>query len=106
MRVFSWNVEHIARHGVDPAEAEYVVKHARRPFPESIGDSKWLVRGRSRDGRWLQVIYVYPDDADVDPDSLSAADLLSYSDGRATVLYVIHAMELREPEKRRTRKRG
>jgi len=70
MRVFSWNgwnVEHIARHGVDPAEAEYVVKHAQSPFAESIGDAKWLVRGRSREGRWLQVIYVYPDDADVDP---------------------------------------
>jgi len=52
------------------------------------------------------VIYIYPDDADVDPDSLSPADLLAYSDGMAQVVYVIHARELTDTEKRRERKRG
>jgi hypothetical protein len=28
-----WNVEHIDEHGMSPAEAEHVVKHAEPPFP-------------------------------------------------------------------------
>jgi hypothetical protein len=26
-----WNIDHIAKHGVDVVEAAYVVSHARRP---------------------------------------------------------------------------
>jgi hypothetical protein len=109
MRVFAWNsqnVEHIGKHDVDPDEARYVVEHARPPFPEHHGDGKWLVRGRTSSGRWLQVIFVYPDDADVDPDSLDPHDLIAYSDGTAQVVYVIHARNLTDAEKRATRKRG
>lgn len=101
-----WNIEHIGRHDVIPAEARHVVEHALPPYPEFIGDGKWRVRGRTAHGRWLQVIYVHPDDADIDPDSLAPPDLLSYSDGRAQVVCVIHARELTAEEKRQTRKRG
>jgi len=81
------------------------VEHAKPPFPEHIGGGKWLVRGQTHAGRWLQVIFTYPDDDDVDPDSLAPDDLLAYSDGDAKVVYVIHARQLSDEEKRRTRKR-
>jgi len=109
MRAYSWNdwnLRHVGRHNVTPAEARYVADYARSPHPEYVGDGKWHVRGKTSAGRWLQVIYVCPDDAEVDPDSLSPADLLAFSDGRAQVVYVIHARELTEAEKRQARKRG
>lgn len=79
-----WNVEHIAKHGVRPDEAELVVRQAKRPFPRYHGDDKWLVWGRGQGGRFLQVIYVL-DDKDL--------------------VFVIHARPLTENEKRRYRRR-
>ena len=78
-----WNVGHIARHGVTQEEAEYVVENARRPFPRYQGDGKYLVRGQTADGRWIQVIYVF------DP---------------PTVVYVIHSRPLNESEKKSVRR--
>jgi len=80
-----WNIEHIAEHGVSPDEAEYVVEHARRPYPELREESKWRVVGGGRGGRWLQVVFV-----------LDSAD----------TAYVIHARPLTEREKRRERRRS
>lgn len=78
-----WNVEHIAEHGVMPTEAESVVENARRPFPREMENEKYLVWGRGRGGRLLQVIYIFsPDD----------------------VVFVIHARPLTDREKRRFRK--
>jgi hypothetical protein len=91
-RIFSWNlanVRHVAKHGVHAAEAEYVVRSAGRGFPRKIGDGKWLVKGQTNEGRRLQVIFIYPDDDDVDVDSLSLADLIDYSQGHGKVVYVI-----------------
>lgn len=79
-----WNIDHIAKHGVSPEEAEMVVCGARRPFPRKIEDEKWLVWGRGQGGRFLQVIYVM--DAD-------------------ETAYVIHGRPLDEQEKRRFRRR-
>ena len=80
-----WNIEHIARHGISPEEAEYVILHARRPYPQAREDDKWRVVGRGHGGRWLQVIFVI--------------DL-------EDTIFVIHARTLTEREKRRERKRG
>lgn len=78
-----WNVEHIAEHGVMPTEAESVVENAHRPFPREMENEKYLVWGRGRGGRLLQVIYIFsPDD----------------------VVFVIHARPLTDREKRRFRK--
>jgi hypothetical protein len=52
------------------------------------------------------VIYSYPEDDEVDPDSLSPHDLLAHCQGEAQVVYVIHARELNEAERRQSRKRG
>jgi uncharacterized DUF497 family protein len=57
-----WNVEHVAEHGVSPADAEAVVRGAQRPFPRKIEDDKWLVWGQARGGRYLQVVFVLDED--------------------------------------------
>ncbi|MEI8194554.1 MAG: BrnT family toxin [Phycisphaerae bacterium] len=79
-----WNVVHIGEHGVSPPEAEYVVQHARAPYPEYRGDGKYLVVGQGPEGTYLQVVFV------VDPEDQ---------------VYVIHARPLTENEKRRYRRR-
>lgn len=79
-----WNSEHVAEHGVSPAEAEHIVESARRPYPLARPDDKWLVVGRGQGGRWLQVVYIFsPDDT----------------------VFVIPARPLTDREKRRRRKR-
>lgn len=66
-----WNIDHIARHGVTPEEAEHVVRFARRPYPRRHRKGTWLVIGRGNSNRRLQVVYTLDDDG---------------------VRYVIHAM--------------
>jgi uncharacterized DUF497 family protein len=78
-----WNVEHLARRGVDPEAAEEVVLGARRRYPRRVGEDKWLVWGADESGRLLQVIFVLDQDGSV---------------------YVIHARPLTEREKRRHRR--
>ena len=79
-----WNLEHISVHGVDPDEAEAVVSEASSPYPRYRGDGKWLVWGRGRGSRLLQVVFVFD---------------------RAGAAYVIHARPLTENEKRSFRRR-
>jgi len=107
MTIFSWNrwnIDHIDRHGVGPSEAEYVVTHARSPFPRKIDDAKWLVWGQTPTGRYLQVIFIHPPDDEIDIDSLTLAGLIAYSGGEARVTYVIHAMDMDESQKGQLRK--
>ncbi len=81
----AWNTEHIAEHGVSPEEAEWVVEHARRPYPQARADDKWIAKGRGYGGRWLQVVFIFsPDDT----------------------VFVIHARPLTENEKRQERRKG
>jgi len=79
-----WNVSHIGEHGVRPIEAEEIILGARRPFPMQQGGGKWLVRGQSGNGKYLQVIYVVEDDE---------------------TIYVIHSRPLTDREKRNLRRR-
>lgn len=83
-RWIEWNVEHIGAHGISPDEAEYVVEHARPPYPEKVEQTKRRVRGRTAEGRYIQVIYIY-----------SPAD----------TIFVIHARPLTETEKHALRRR-
>jgi uncharacterized DUF497 family protein len=58
---FVWNnvnATHVAKHGIRPDEAEYIVERARPPYPQMIGEDKRLVVGRLEGGRYVQVIYV------------------------------------------------
>ena len=57
-----WNLEHAAKHGVEPWEAEHVVRNARPPYPQEREDKKWLVIGRGSGGRFLQVVFIVDDD--------------------------------------------
>lgn len=86
---FVWNsrnVAHIAKHGIRPHEAQYVVENSRPPFPQMIGQDKRLVVGTLPDGRYLQVIYVP-------------------SRSVPGAVYVMHSRSLTDAEKRRFRRR-
>lgn len=68
-----WNLDHVAKHGVTPAEAERVVDGAARGWPRTVGDNKLTVQGRGNGNRVVQVVYL------IDTDGF---------------LYVIHAMPM------------
>jgi hypothetical protein len=96
-----WNAEHATRHGVTIDEIEYVVSQSRSPWPMPHGDLKFLVRGRTQSGRYIQVIYVLESDAEsID---YSEVDLVELADA-ADAFYVIHARPLNDDEKRTLRK--
>ncbi|MDP9179955.1 MAG: BrnT family toxin [Gemmatimonadota bacterium] len=79
-----WNEGHISEHGVDPQEAEEVVRRARSPYPLVSTDDKFLVWAPTADGRLLQVVFLVDDEDSV---------------------FVIQARPLTEKEKRRYRRR-
>lgn len=90
-----WNIDHVAKHGVTPADAEYVVRHAEQPFPGVLADDKLVVWGRAEDGSYLQVIFVYRASDEIDFGALTLEELMALSDGEETeVLYIVHAMPL------------
>ena len=78
-RWIEWNIDHLAKHGIAPEEAEEVVLGASGPYPRRIGGQKLAVWGPGRGGRLLQVIFVLDDDG---------------------TAFVIHARELTDREKR------
>ena len=108
--IFLWtwrNVEHIATHGVEPDEAEFVIRGARRPYPSSVGDKKWAVWGKTADGRLLQVVFVRALIEDVQPEEyqqLALHERAAMERGEKAVR-VIHARDLTDVEKRRFRRR-
>jgi uncharacterized DUF497 family protein len=93
----TWNVEHIAKHGITRAEAQYVVDHARPPYPEYQGDEKFLVRGQTASRRYIQVIFVT--EAAARGIDWTDVDLVDIDPGEEAV-YVIHARPLTDAEKR------
>ena len=98
---FLWdeqNTEHIAKHDVDKVEAEWVVRHAARPYPQKTSKVKWVVRGRTRAGRRLQVIYVEREADDVILSLLTPLERLELMEG-GKAKYVIHARDLRTGER-------
>jgi uncharacterized DUF497 family protein len=107
--IFAWdetNREHIATHGVTPAEAQFVVEHAAPPFPQDVGDGKRRVWGQTEEGRWLQVIYVLKKQDDVAFESVDPVDWEQLQEmPRAKIGRVIHAMDLTPDMKRQLRRR-
>lgn len=79
-----WNVAHIAKHGIAPGEAEYVIRHARPPYPGRAREDTYEVFGQSQWGAYLHVVYV--------------------DRWNEETLYVIHARPMTESEKRRFRR--
>lgn len=83
-RWIEWNLDKVAKHGVAPWEAEYVVSRARSPYPRRAEDGRWLVWGAAEGRDLLQVVFL------IDPDG---------------TVFVIHARPLTDNEKRRYRRR-
>jgi hypothetical protein len=100
-----WNREHATRHGVAIPEIEYVVQHAVSPFPEFIGGGKYLICGQTSAGRYVQVIFAYTSTDRMKFEEMSIDELLRLERSKGPYVYVIHARDLRDREKRRTRKR-
>ena len=107
--IFSWddvNRDHIARHGISPEEAEYVVRAAENPFPQSIEDDKLVVWGTTESGRHLQVIYVLKWPDEISYESVTVDEWIAVEAGEVVVVIrVIHAMDLTERMKRLLRRR-
>jgi uncharacterized DUF497 family protein len=107
--IFAWddtNRDHLMVHGVSVEEAEQIVYRASDPYPEDIGDGKFVVWGQTESGRYLQVILVFKVPDDVLYESLSMEDWLEIERGRIPdIVRVIHAMELTSAMKRRLKKR-
>lgn len=100
------SIDHIAKHRVTPDEADHVLVHAMPPFPEEIGDGKFLVQGQTDEGRYLQVIFVYRPIDSITWSSLDWQAWAALLDEKADeVVYVIHSRELNESEKRALRRR-
>jgi uncharacterized DUF497 family protein len=100
-----WNRRHIGRHRVSVNEAEYVVRHARAPWPEQKGDDKLVVWGPTEVGRLLQVIFVFKRPDEIEFESLPAEEWENLAEDDE-VIYVIHAMELTPSMKRIYRRRN
>jgi hypothetical protein len=83
-RWIEWNVGKCELHGVDPFDVEHVVRHAVRPYPAKVAGEKFLVRGQSEYGIYLQVIFTFDADGTV---------------------FVIHARPLNDAEKHTLRRR-
>jgi uncharacterized DUF497 family protein len=101
-----WNRNHVAKHGVSESEAEHVARYARPPFPRQVEDEKFVVWGQTADGRLLQVIYIFDNEAGYNYERMNLEDILAMADDDAPPLYVIHARDLSSREKklyRRTR---
>src|SRR5437868_2748059 len=100
----TWNRPHIAKHGVSQQEAQYIVERRAAPFPRDIGDGKYLVRGQTEAGRYLQVIYTFKSDEDMDYESMDLEAIIALSDEVSPIYYVVHARDLTEREKRAYRR--
>jgi hypothetical protein len=107
--IFAWddvNRDHIARHDVDPDEAEQVVRTASDPYPQTIEDDKFVVWGATESGRYLQVIFVFKMADEVTYESLAVHEWIGLETGdTARVIRVIHAMDLTSQMKRQLRRR-
>ena len=99
-----WNQDHIRKHGITEDEAEFVVKHAAPPFPRQVEEQKFLVRGKTAAGRYLQVIFVIDPEEEFDFEELSLADILELTEEQEPRRYVIHARELTRREKSKYRR--
>ena len=107
MPVFAWdewNIDHLSRHNVTPAEAELVIETAEPPWPEQKGEEKLLVWGPTEVGRLLQVIFVLKAPDEVEFESLTIEQWADLDDADR-VIYVVHAMDLTPAMKRLYRKR-
>jgi uncharacterized DUF497 family protein len=82
-RWIDWNIDKVHSHGVEPDEAEEVVRNARPPYPRKDLDGRRVARARTDSGRYLQIAFI------IDPGGS---------------LFVIHARPLNDREQRNFRR--
>jgi hypothetical protein len=100
-----WNKVHVTKHGASEADAQYVIAHAKDPFPREIGDDKFLVWGKNPSGRLLQVVFAFKLPEDLEFTSLAVLDWATLIDYEGTIaVYVIHAMPLTSKQLKQYRK--
>jgi uncharacterized DUF497 family protein len=101
-----WNREHVAKHGVSHADAEYVIESARRPYPKKIEEGKFIVYGPDRTGRVLEVVFAFKSADQIDFDTVDLLQLGDLSEAQNPVaVYIIHAMPISGRTKKRYRRR-
>jgi uncharacterized DUF497 family protein len=101
-----WNREHVQKHSVSCADAEYVVENARPPYPKKIEEGKFMVYGPSRAGEILEVVFAFKTDAEIEFEALEFSDWGEWSDSANPVaVYIIHAMPITGRKKRQYRRR-
>ena len=100
-----WNREHATVHGVSHAESMSVVRNAAPPYPQSVGQGKYLVRGPTPRGRLIQVILTYTSPEKMDYEQLTLDDILDLESEPGPFVYIIHARDLTQSEKRGYTKR-
>lgn len=99
--VYHWvagNIEHIAKHGVKPGEAQDVVDGAEIGDAEELSGNAFRVWGSTRAGRPLQVAYSFKSGSDVDYEDLDIHQIAEIAEDRP-LTYVYHARELNAREK-------
>jgi len=108
--IFLWtprNIERVGRHDIIYDVAEYVVQHAAAPYLENVGDDNRSVWGATRNGRFLQVIFVHVQIENMTSEEyafLEPHERIALDAGEPAVR-IIHARELTNDEKRRLRRR-
>jgi len=100
-----WNEDHIAKHGIDRAEAQHVIERKRPPFPRDIGDGKYLVHGQTEEGRYLQVIYSLRSTGEIDYESMTLEDIIALPEDDRPAYYVVHASDLTTSERHGLRRK-
>jgi uncharacterized DUF497 family protein len=78
-RWIEWNIGHIDAHNLSVGEVEYVI---RRNTTRYRGDGRYIARGKTMEGRWIQAAFIF---------------------SPAEVIFVIHARDLTENEKKSAR---
>lgn len=99
------NREHATRHGLSESEIEYVLDNASPPYPEYLGAGKYRVRGHTRSGVHVQMIFVHKSSEQIDFESMLIEELVRLELAKGPYAYVIHARELIQREKRQDRRR-
>ena len=102
----NWNRQHVSKHGVERADAQYVVENAKPPYPKRIENGKFMVYGPDRAGRILEVAFAFRTADELDFESLDLLQLEELSQKEnAVAVYIIHAMPVEGRRKRNYRRR-
>ena len=98
------NIEHIARHGVAPPEAEQVVNGAADPYPIELDVNTYRVRGATAAGRLLHVLFSFKGLGNVDYEDLTLEQLEDLAKG-VPLIYIYHARDMTPREKNQRRRK-